>query len=89
MPVYGAKTQYAKQDEIPPLTAKQCLNIQKHTGSVLYVARALDPTDPTVFVPLNDTEQKKATQKHRRKLSKCYITWQLIQTPPSDIMHQI
>jgi hypothetical protein len=59
MPVYGAKTQYAKQDEIPPLTAKQCLNIQKNTGSVLYVARAVDPT---VFVPLNDTEQKKATK---------------------------
>jgi hypothetical protein len=29
MPVYGAKTQYATQDETPPLTAKQCLNIHK------------------------------------------------------------
>jgi hypothetical protein len=36
MPVYGAKTQYATQYEMPPLTAKQCLNIQKVTGSVLY-----------------------------------------------------
>jgi hypothetical protein len=33
-PVYGAKTQYATQDETPPLAAKQCLNIQKVTGSV-------------------------------------------------------
>jgi hypothetical protein len=35
MPVYGAKTQYATQDKTPPLTAKQCINIQKVTGSVL------------------------------------------------------
>jgi hypothetical protein len=35
MPVYGAKTQYATKDETPPLTAKQCLTIQKVTGSVL------------------------------------------------------
>jgi hypothetical protein len=35
MPVYGAKAQYATQDETPPLTAKQCLNIQKVTGSIL------------------------------------------------------
>jgi hypothetical protein len=34
MPVYGAKTQYATRDETPPLTSKQCLTIQKVTGSV-------------------------------------------------------
>jgi hypothetical protein len=75
--VYGAKTQYAMKDETPPLTAKQCLTIQKVTGSVLYYVRAVDPT---VLVPLNDiaTEQTKATEK----------IWQLIQTPPSDIMPQ-
>jgi hypothetical protein len=28
-PVYGAKTQYATQDETPPLTDKQCLDIKK------------------------------------------------------------
>jgi hypothetical protein len=63
MPVYGAKTQHAMQDETPPLTAKQCLNIQKVTGSVLYYARAVDPT---VLMPLNDiaTEQTKATEKN-------------------------
>jgi hypothetical protein len=60
--VYGAKTQYATQDETPPLTAKQYLNIQKVTRSVLYYARALNPT---VVMPLNDiaTEQTKATEK--------------------------
>jgi hypothetical protein len=61
-PVYGAKTQYATKDETPPLTAKQCLTIQKVTGYVLYYARAVDPT---VLMALNDiaTEQTKATEK--------------------------
>jgi hypothetical protein len=61
-PVYGSKTQYATKDETPPLTAKQCLTIQKVTGSILYYARAVDPT---VLMPLNDiaTEQTKATEK--------------------------
>jgi hypothetical protein len=61
-PVYGVKTQYATKDETPPLTAKQCLTIQKVTGSVLYYARAVDLT---VLMPLNDisTEQTKATEK--------------------------
>jgi hypothetical protein len=61
-PVYGAKTQYATKDETPPLTAKQCLTIQKVTGSVLYYARAVDPT---ILIPLNDiaTEQTQATEK--------------------------
>jgi hypothetical protein len=62
MPVSGAKTQYATQDEIPPLTAKRCLNIQKVTGSTLYYATAVDPT---VLMPLSDiaTEQTKSTEK--------------------------
>jgi hypothetical protein len=60
--VYGAKTQYATKDETPPLTSKQCLTIQKVTGSVLYYARAVDPT---VLMPLNyiATEQTKVTEK--------------------------
>jgi hypothetical protein len=62
MPVYGAKTQYATKDETPPRTATQCLTIQKVNGSVLYYARAVDPT---VLMPLNDiaTEQTKTTEK--------------------------
>jgi hypothetical protein len=61
-PSYGAKTQYATKDETPPLSTKQCTNIQKIRGSVLYYARAVDPT---VLMPLNDiaTEQTKATEK--------------------------
>jgi hypothetical protein len=60
--VYGAKTQYATKDETPPLTAKQFLSIKKVTGSVLYYARAVDPT---VLMPLNNIakEQTKATDK--------------------------
>jgi hypothetical protein len=61
-PVYGAKTQYATKDETPPLTAQQCLTIQKVTGSVFYYAPAVDPT---VLMPLDDiaTEQTKAIEK--------------------------
>jgi hypothetical protein len=61
-PVYGANTQYATKDETPPLTAKQCLTIQKVTGYVLYYARVVEPT---VLMPLNGiaTEQTKATEK--------------------------
>jgi hypothetical protein len=61
-PVYGAKTQYATKDKTPPLTAKQCLTIQKVTGSILYYSRAVDPT---VLMPLNDiaTEKTRATEK--------------------------
>jgi hypothetical protein len=60
--VYGAKTQYATKDETPPITAKQCLTIQKVTCSVLYYASAVDPT---VFMSLNDIsmELTKATDK--------------------------
>jgi hypothetical protein len=42
-PVYSAKIQYTTKDETPPLTANQCLTIQKVTGSFLYYARAVDP----------------------------------------------
>jgi hypothetical protein len=61
-PVYGAKTQYATKDETSPLTAQQCLTIQQVKGSILYYARAVDPT---VLMPLYDiaTEQTKATWK--------------------------
>jgi hypothetical protein len=61
IPSYGAKTQYTTRDETPLLSAKQCTNIQKITGSVLYYARAVDPT---ALMPLNDaTEQTNATEK--------------------------
>jgi hypothetical protein len=68
-PVYGAKTQYATKDEAPPLTAQQFLTIQKLTGSVLYYARAVDPT---VLMPLNDiaTERTKAMEKMQAATNK-------------------
>jgi hypothetical protein len=68
-PVYGANTQYATQYETSPLTAKQCLNIQKVTGSILYYARAVDPTVPML---LNDiaTEKTKATEKTQAATNK-------------------
>jgi hypothetical protein len=61
-PVYGAKMQFATKDNSPPLTAKQCTEIKKITGSVLYYSRAVDPT---VLMALNDisTEQTAATEK--------------------------
>jgi hypothetical protein len=61
-PVYGAKMQFATQDNSPRLTAKQCTEIQKITGSALYYSRAVDPT---VLMALNDiaTEQTAATEK--------------------------
>jgi hypothetical protein len=44
--------------------AQQCLTIQKVTGSVMYYARAVDPT---VLMPLNDiaTDQTKVTEKRK------------------------
>jgi hypothetical protein len=71
-PAFGAKTQYATKDKTPPLTAQQCLTIQKVTGSVLYYARAVDPT---ILMPLNDiaTEQTKATEKRRLPRINCRI----------------
>jgi hypothetical protein len=61
-PVYGAKTQYATKDKTPPPTAKQCITVQKVTGSALYYARVVYPT---VLMPLNGiaTEHTKATER--------------------------
>jgi hypothetical protein len=85
-PMYGDKTQYATQDDTPPLTAKQCLNIQKVTGSILYYAKAVDPT---VFIPLNDItiEQTKATEKTQAATNQL-LDYLATHMPPSDIMPQ-
>jgi hypothetical protein len=71
-PVYVTKTQYATKDETSTLTAEQCITIQKVTGSVLYYARAVDPT---VLMPLNDiaTKQTKVTEKRSPLTIKCWI----------------
>jgi hypothetical protein len=62
MPVYGAKTQYATQDETPPLTEKTVSQHTKNTESMLYYTRVVYPS---ILMPLNDitTEQTKATEK--------------------------
>jgi hypothetical protein len=92
-PVYGAKTQYATKDETPLLTDQQCLTIQKVTGSVLYYARAMDPT---VLMPLNDigTEQTKATEKTQAAMNQLldYLATHLdaiIRYHASDMILQI
>jgi hypothetical protein len=64
-PIYGAKTQYATQDETPTITSKQCITIQKVTGSVLYYARAVDPT---VLMPTKKTKETEKTQDAKNKL---------------------
>jgi hypothetical protein len=70
MSIYGAETQYAMQYETPPLTAKQCLSIQKVKGSVLYYARAVDQTFliPSMILPLI---KQKPLEKHKRQLTNC------------------
>jgi hypothetical protein len=69
MPVYGANNKYPMSDDTPPLTAQKCLTIQKVTESVLYYARAVDPT---IIMPLNDiaTEHTKPTEKAQAATNK-------------------
>jgi hypothetical protein len=67
-PVYGAKMQYATQDETPLLSAKQCTIIKNITGSVLYYSRTVDPT---LRIPFNDIaiEETTATPKTQTSAS--------------------
>jgi hypothetical protein len=83
-PVYGAKTQYATEDDTPPLMAQQCLTIHRVNTSVLYYDRVVDPT---VLMPLNyiATEQTKVTEKQKHPRIKCWIIYPLTRTPPLDI----
>jgi hypothetical protein len=62
--VYGAKMQYATQDETHTLSDKQCTTIQKITGSILYYSRAVDPT---VIMPFNDIATEQTTAKKKTK----------------------
>jgi hypothetical protein len=44
-PVYGAKTQYVENETTSPaLSAKDVNKLQQLTGTLLYYARAVDPT---------------------------------------------
>jgi hypothetical protein len=60
-PIYGAKTQYVEDETTSPaLTDKDVNKLQQLTGTLLYYARAVDPT---LIMPINVLayEQSKAT----------------------------
>jgi hypothetical protein len=84
-PVDGAKMQFSTQDNSPPLTATQCTEIHKITGSILYYSRAVDPT---VVMALNDiaTEQTSATEK--TKTAPCQLLDYLATHPDTKICFQ-
>jgi hypothetical protein len=68
--VYGAKTQYVEDDNnIPALSAKNVTKLQQLTGSLLYYARAVDPT---LIMPINvlASEQRKSTSDTADKVIK-------------------
>jgi hypothetical protein len=69
-PVYGAKTQYVEdENNIPALSAKDVNKLQELTGTLLYYARALDPT---LIMSINvlASEQSKATADTSDKIIK-------------------
>jgi hypothetical protein len=60
-PIYGAKTQFVKDETISPaLSDKDVNKLQQLTGTLLYYDRAVDPT---LIMPINvlASEQSKAT----------------------------
>jgi hypothetical protein len=62
-PNYGAKMQYvADEIDSPPLSKEDTIYIQAVTGTLLYHARAVDPTILPVLSTIA-TEQAKPTQK--------------------------
>jgi hypothetical protein len=71
-PVYGAKIQYAQNDDLSaPLDAKSTTFIQQVLGTFLYYARAVDNT---MLVAINDlgTQQSKGTYNTMKD-----VTWLL------------
>jgi hypothetical protein len=72
-PVYGAKTQYIEaQEAISLLPQKDFKRIQKLAGTLLYYARAVDPT---LILPVNvlASEQTQATTATTDKVIKLLI----------------
>jgi hypothetical protein len=68
--VYGAKTQYVEdENNSPALSAKDVNKLQQLTGTLLYYARALDPT---LIMPINMLayEQSKSTSDTADKVIK-------------------
>jgi hypothetical protein len=69
-PVYGSKTKYVEdENNSPTLSAKDVNKLQQLTGTLLYYARAVDPT---LIMPINvlASEQTKATSDTADKVIK-------------------
>jgi hypothetical protein len=69
-PIYGAKTQFVKDETISPaLSDKDVNKLQQLTVTLLYYARAVDPT---LIMPINvlASEQSKATEVTADKVIK-------------------
>jgi hypothetical protein len=69
-PIYGAKTQFVKDETISPALSNKDINkLQQLTGTLLYYARAVDPT---LIMPINvlASEQSKATEVTANKVIK-------------------
>jgi hypothetical protein len=71
-PMYGAKTQYVEDETTSPaLSDKDVNKLQQLTGTLLYYARAVDPT---LIMPINvlASEQSKATAVTADKVIKLF-----------------
>jgi hypothetical protein len=68
IPQYGAKNQYAKDEDIsPPLSKEETKYIQAVAGTLLYYARAVDTTILTALSSIT-TEQAKLMQETMKKI---------------------
>jgi hypothetical protein len=58
-PFYGSKTQYATQDETPPLAAKKCLNMEKASlpaSKYMKFYRAILPSKAAISIAARKVE---------------------------------
>ena len=68
IPQYGAKTQYAAEEiDSPPLSKEETTHVQAVAGTLLYHARAVDPTILPAFSAIA-TEQAKPTQEKKKNV---------------------
>ena len=68
IPQYGAKTQYAKNDnKSPPLSKEETKYVQAVAGTLFYDARAVNTTILTALSSIA-TEQAKPTQDTMKKV---------------------
>ena len=68
IPQYVVKTQYAAEEiDSPPLSKEETTYVQAVAGTLLYHARAVDPTILTALSAIG-TEQAKPTQETMKKV---------------------